>query len=401
MRLCAEQFQAGFAHAVPVQFGRRFLQRREGREHPVGEVHHRPVGAILGAEADGSGEKHAAIGGLLRHAVVDALRDVGRGGPVFLHAEAPGGVHQRPGDQHVAVGRVVRVGDVRLRVGFPAPCGKPVVADQELRLGPHPQAVKALRVAGKGGEQHAVALALAVADRAVGVVDHAPLGRDEPLLEILPELRRQRRARERGRRVPPGRARAPAAAGSSPPSPASAIAFPEPPPECRSRSGSSAQGSPRPARRPRAPGSEWRAASQQARRRRCCRRRASSPRRRRRRRARLPPSACPAEARAASFASVPDAPHEQPGRRAEQAARGDERQHVIGDVEGEPACRDEAQVPEGQVLRGDEIAGAADGGGDRIVVGVESDGLAEDPVAPAPGRRSPRRRRRGARRSAR
>jgi hypothetical protein len=89
----------------------------------------------------------------------------------FLPASAR--LCQRPRDEKVSIRRIVDVGDVRRAVWNVSPRSEAVPTHHQSRLGPLPKLFEHGAIVGANGKQHSVALALAVAYSAIGVVDKA------------------------------------------------------------------------------------------------------------------------------------------------------------------------------------------------------------------------------------
>ena len=109
------------------------------------------------------------------------------------------GLRQSPCNQNIAVRCIVHVRHRRPLARLPAPRDKLVVAHHQIGARPRPDALKRDAIIGGHGEQHAVALPLAMADEAVGGVDDAACGRYEALFVLLPQVRRRQRAAKRQR----------------------------------------------------------------------------------------------------------------------------------------------------------------------------------------------------------
>lgn len=141
---------------------------------------------VLGGEADASGNQGRTRRCLRRVEAAQGRDDRAGGVDVLGAAPLRASLDQGPGDQDVAIRRVVAVRDVRIALLVPLPGREAAWIDVELPLGPAPDLVESGAVAGLDGDQHAVALAFAVADL-VDIVDHAA-GPHEALLVLVPRL---------------------------------------------------------------------------------------------------------------------------------------------------------------------------------------------------------------------
>src|SRR5258705_10079365 len=74
----------------------------------------------------------------------------------------------------------------------PPPCGKTVPPDQQVALRPLPYRLERRPVVEAFRNQHRIALPLAMADAAIGVVDDASFRRHEPVLVLAPAVRQKR-----------------------------------------------------------------------------------------------------------------------------------------------------------------------------------------------------------------
>ena len=131
-------------------------------------------------------EPPVAAEGALADGLGELLRRVGVAG--FL----PGGSGpcERIGDEKVAVGRIVAVGDARLAAGIPLPDCQAIVADEKFGEGEVPDLLEGSAVLSRQREEQPVSLSLAVADVAVGIVHDPPVVLDETGAIGLPVGRR-------------------------------------------------------------------------------------------------------------------------------------------------------------------------------------------------------------------
>lgn len=108
----------------------------------------------------------------------DRFGDAFCGCEVVGSAEPPRAFGERPGDQNVAVGRIVGVGDLTfLRIPFP---GQQAIApDLHVLLRPAPNRLEPLRVVGDRRQEQSIALSLAVRHAAVRIVHDAAVRGDE------------------------------------------------------------------------------------------------------------------------------------------------------------------------------------------------------------------------------
>ena len=179
------QRQAALSDRRPIDRGCEVLQRRESGEHPVGRIHHGSVWLIARPEPRDTRQKISeGFGGHDRMGSDREGQPFG-GGAIVRPAEPPGAFRQPPGDQHIAVGRVVGV-DRALAGRIPLPGREAVLADHQGPLGPAPHRLEPAGVSRLGGQQQPVALSLAVGNAAVAVVDDPALRGEEPRGVALP-----------------------------------------------------------------------------------------------------------------------------------------------------------------------------------------------------------------------
>ena len=125
-----DQLPPAASESSPVEFRHQQRYAVEGREDPVGQVDHRPVRAILSRETRHRGQHQRPVGDLGQDQLAPELhRDPATGDPVRGVVPGLRSFRERPGDQQVAVGGVVHVGDGRALLGLPAPGDELVVAD--------------------------------------------------------------------------------------------------------------------------------------------------------------------------------------------------------------------------------------------------------------------------------
>src|SRR5258706_7403471 len=100
------------------------------------------------------------------------------------------GLSERPGDEKIAVGRIVVVRNMG-HLRSPAPCGETVTPNQQVALRPLPDRLERRPIVKAFRNQHGIALPLAVADVAIGIIDDASFRCHEPLLVLTPGVHKR------------------------------------------------------------------------------------------------------------------------------------------------------------------------------------------------------------------